>query len=331
MEAVLMMPPTLTAGAAAAALPLVVVTTFLAAAGGAGASTAATTCTVVSRASAGASSPSGLQIAGEQLSNAKTIVTLGRAAGLPVQATAIAVMTAQQESGLLNLDHGDRDSLGLFQQRPSQGWGTPAQLLDPTYAATAFYSRLVAVPGWASLPMAEAAQRVQASADGSRYVPWAGFGTAVANALYGGAEGDLLCSQPAAYEVPSGASQAAGAVLAFAQAQFGKPYVYGATGPDSFDCSGLTLRAFQAVGIGLPRTSEEQWQAASRLAADQLAVGDLVFFDPEPSGLPGHVGIYAGNGLMIDAPHTGAVVRLERVQGFGTYMGASRPTNGHTA
>jgi len=326
-----MVPPAFSYAAGAAALPLVVLTTFLAAAGGASASTPATACTVVSRVSAGASPPSGLQIVGEQLSNAKTIVTVGRASGLPVQAAAVAVMTAQQESGLLNLDHGDRDSVGLFQQRPSQGWGTPAQLLDPTYAATAFYGHLTAVPGWPLLPMAEAAQRVQASADGSRYAAWAGFGTAVANALYGDAEGDLVCSQPAAYEVPAGVSPAGSAVLAFAQAQLGKPYVYGAAGPDNFDCSGLTLRAFQAVGIGLPRTSEEQWQAGPRLPADQLAVGDLVFFDPEPSGLPGHVGIYAGNGLMIDAPHAGAVVRLEPVEGFGTYMGARRPTNGHTA
>ena len=77
----------------------------------------------------------------------------------------VAVATAMQESGLRNLGHlGDRndhDSLGLFQLRPSQGWGTPAQALNPTYAATAFYVTLLRVPGWESMPLTEAAQAVQ--------------------------------------------------------------------------------------------------------------------------------------------------------------------------
>jgi hypothetical protein len=77
-----------------------------------------------------------------------------------------------QESGLRNLDFGDRDSLGLFQQRPSQGWGTPAQILDPTYAATKFYQKLIAVPGWRQLPLTVAAQRVQVSAYPDAYAKW---------------------------------------------------------------------------------------------------------------------------------------------------------------
>jgi len=101
------------------------------------------------------------------------------------------------------------------------------QLLDPTYAATAFYSHLTAVPGWSMLPMAEAAQRVQASADGSRYAEWARFGTAVANALYDGTEGSLLCTQPAAYEVPPAASPAAGA----SHTSTGPPVLTASTAP----------------------------------------------------------------------------------------------------
>ena len=316
---------------AAAAVPLMIVTTFLGAVGGGSASAAGTTCTVLTQ-DAGPTTPApGFRLSGAQLSSATTIVGVAHSLGLPMQAAAIAIMTAQQESGLLDLDHGDRDSLGLFQQRPSRGWGTPEQLLDPTYSSTAFYTRLAQVLGWAQLPMAQAAQLVQASSDGSLYQPWAGFGTAVASALWSGAPGPLVCAQPLPYQVPPGASRSAGAVLAFAQAQLGKPYVYGATGPDAFDCSGLTLRAYQAAGIGLPRTSEEQWSAGPHVAQDQLQPGDLVFFDPDASALPGHVGIYAGNGTMIDAPNSDGVVRVEHIAGFGTYLGAVRPTNGHSA
>ncbi len=125
-----------------------------------------------------------------------------------------------------------------------------------------------------------------------------------------GADGPLVCAQPLPYQVPLGASPAADAVLAFGQAQLGKPYVYGATGPDAFNCSGLTMRAYQAAGIGLPRTSEEQWSAGPHVPEDQLEPGDLVFFDPDASGLPGHVGIYAGDGTMIDAPNSNGVVRV---------------------
>ena len=76
----------------------------------------------------------------------------------------IALATAQQESGLRNLDYGDRDSLGLFQQRPSMGWGTEAEVQDPTYAAGQFYDRLVGVPNWNTRPLAEASDAVQRSA-----------------------------------------------------------------------------------------------------------------------------------------------------------------------
>jgi hypothetical protein len=79
-------------------------------------------------------------------------------------AVVIALATAQQESGLRNLDYGDRDSLGLFQQRPSMNWGTPAQVQDPEYAAGQFYDRLVGVQGWNTRRLTEVAQTVQRSA-----------------------------------------------------------------------------------------------------------------------------------------------------------------------
>lgn len=99
----------------------------------------------------------------EQVTNAATIVRVGREMGVPERGWVVAVATAQQESGLRNLSYGDRDSLGLFQQRPSMGWGTRAQVLDPRYAATKFYQRLVSVRGWQRMSLTDAAQAVQES------------------------------------------------------------------------------------------------------------------------------------------------------------------------
>ncbi|MGY1653811.1 hypothetical protein [Geodermatophilus sp. SYSU D01119] len=102
-------------------------------------------------------------LSGEQWTNAQTIAGVAKERGLPERAIVIALATAMQESTLRNLDYGDRDSLGLFQQRPSQGWGTPAQVQDPVYAAGQFYDRLVRVPGWDTMRLTEAAQLVQRS------------------------------------------------------------------------------------------------------------------------------------------------------------------------
>ncbi|GIF69342.1 hypothetical protein Ais01nite_73770 [Asanoa ishikariensis] len=104
----------------------------------------------------------------EQTHYVRVIVTIGVQHGIPLRGQIIAVATALQESGLRNLGnrglHNDHDSLGLFQQRPGQGWGTPAQLRDPAYAAGAFYRKLITVPGWTTLPLTDAAQQVQRSA-----------------------------------------------------------------------------------------------------------------------------------------------------------------------
>lgn len=100
----------------------------------------------------------------EQVTNAQIIVQVGHDRQIPHWGWVIAVATAIQESGLRNLPGGDRDSIGLFQQRPSQGWGTPAQLADPAYQAGKFYDKLITVDGWQTIPLTDAAQAVQISA-----------------------------------------------------------------------------------------------------------------------------------------------------------------------
>ncbi|WP_405612295.1 NlpC/P60 family protein [Streptomyces sp. NBC_00076] len=110
------------------------------------------------------------------------------------------------------------------------------------------------------------------------------------------------------------ASGRAGAAYAWAQSQLGKPYVYGATGMSSYDCSGLTSRAYAAAGVGIPRTSEAQSTIGTKIySQSQLQVGDLVFFFNDLH----HVGLYAGNGQIIHAPRTGTVVRYESMGTIG--------------
>jgi hypothetical protein len=136
----------------------------------------------------------------EQMANAATIAAVGIRRGLPTRAMVVALATAIQESKLHNLAGGDRDSIGLFQQRPSQNWGTPQEVADPRYAAGAFYSALVRVKNWQDRTVAEAAQAVQHSADGSAYQQWADEAQILATALSGDATGAVACTitdQPA--------------------------------------------------------------------------------------------------------------------------------------
>jgi hypothetical protein len=126
---------------------------------------------------------SSFTLTAEQVANAKIIADVGRQRGLPDRAIVIALATAQQESRLRNLDYGDRDSLGLFQQRPSSGWGTDAQVQDPVYAANRFYDHLVEVPGWETARLTDAAQSVQRSAFSEAYQQWEAMATDLTNAL----------------------------------------------------------------------------------------------------------------------------------------------------
>jgi hypothetical protein len=115
-----------------------------------------------------------------QAADAATVAGVAVREHLPTQALTIAYATAFQESKLENLTYGDRDSVGIFQQRPSQGWGTTAELEDPAYAAGAFFGALVQVPDYTTIPVYEAAQAVQKSADGYAYQQYAQQGALLA-------------------------------------------------------------------------------------------------------------------------------------------------------
>ncbi|MGC9499915.1 heavy metal transporter [Streptomyces sp. WG7] len=171
-------------------------------------------CKVVSGEDGGAT----YEFTPEQAANAATITAVGTARDLPERAVTIALATALQESSLRNIDHGDRDSLGLFQQRPSQGWGTPEEIMDPAYSAGLFYEHLVEVPGYTRLPLTVAAQRVQRSGFPQAYAKHEPDAALLAAALTGRSAATLTCEgRPGAAR-----AQGPGAVRAALVRDFGQ-------------------------------------------------------------------------------------------------------------
>jgi hypothetical protein len=138
--------------------------------------------------------PDSYDWAPDQASNSAAITAIAIQRGLPPRAASIAIATAMQESKVRNIRFGDRDSLGLFQQRPSQGWGTAEQILDPEYSTNKFYDELVKVDGYADMDIAQAAQSVQRSADGSAYAQHEGQARATASVLSGQTHAGIGCA-----------------------------------------------------------------------------------------------------------------------------------------
>ena len=129
----------------------------------------------------------------EQAEMAATIAGVAARHRLPRQAVTIALAAALQESKLHNLDYGDRDSVGIFQQRPSEGWGSATQLQDPVYATTKFYAVLTKVHGYTAMPVYQAAQAVQHSADGSAYQQWTDIARQLTGSFTGKSPHDVSC------------------------------------------------------------------------------------------------------------------------------------------
>jgi cell wall-associated NlpC family hydrolase len=276
----------------------------------------------------------GVRLDTDQLNDANLIINVGYTMAVPPPGEVIAVATAMQESGLRNLDHGDRDSLGLFQQRPSMGWGSPAQILNPIHASQEFYSHLLAVPGWRTMTTTQAAQAVQHSATPDAYQRW----QPLAQALVSGTSAPVACADGTAnlngtavaaadYRIPPGTPAPIAAVIEFGLAQLGKPYVYGATGPNAWDCSSLVQAAYAQIGIQLPRTTYQQVTVGEPVyGTSDLQPGDLLFIpgsDGTPTN-PGHVGMYVGDQLVLEAPHLDATVRLSPLEQWTSSLAAIR-------
>ncbi|MER6345745.1 C40 family peptidase [Streptomyces sp. NPDC001595] len=209
----------------------------------------------------------GLDNPAEQIPFAKTIQATGVAMNIPARGQVVALATALQESGLRNLPWGDRDSLGLFQQRPSMGWGTANEILDPVHASTKFYEGLRQVSGWQSLSVTQAAQAVQKSGFPEAYAKWEPLATALQKAIEpllpktgdggGGAspvpdgpapgatggcaaDGDgtdfgtiPAGALPEKYSIPATAPREVQTAIRWALGQLGTPYQWGGTCTDS--------------------------------------------------------------------------------------------------
>jgi len=140
----------------------------------------------------------GLQLSTDQAAIAATIAGVASKRNMPDRAVAIAYATALQESKLSNLHYGDRDSVGVFQQRPSEGWGTTKQIEDPVYATGRFFEALAAVPDYLRIPIYKAAQAVQHSADGTAYAQYSDMGSEMAAAFSGSEPRGVWCTYASA-------------------------------------------------------------------------------------------------------------------------------------
>ncbi|MFI5800904.1 C40 family peptidase [Streptomyces sp. NPDC051677] len=311
----------------------------------------------------------GLEDPAEQIPNAKTIQATGVAMNIPARGQIVALATALQESGLRNLTYGDRDSLGLFQQRPSQGWGTANEILDPVHASTMFYEALEKVSGWQSLSVTQAAQAVQKSGFPEAYAKWEPLATALQQAIEPllSKAGDTSPSPspsgsdstasappsaagsctadgdgtdfgtippgtvPAGYKIPADAPPKVQTAIRWALGQLGTPYQWGGSCTDSHgsdpmgrcDCSSLMQQSYKAAGVALSRTTYTQVKEGKPVSVDALQPGDLVFTEGTAK-VPEHVGMVIGQGLIVNAPHTGDVVRLATLASWKPQILAAR-------
>ncbi|MGW4943807.1 M23 family metallopeptidase [Actinoplanes sp. NPDC004185] len=241
----------------------------------------------------------------EQMKNAAIIINVGKQLKLPPRAWVIAVATAMQESNLKNLGNlgkrNDHDSLGLFQQRPSSGWGTPAQVTDPVYAATKFYGKLRKVKNWDSLALTRAAQRVQISAYPGAYAKHEPIATQIVNLL------------------ADGAANAVGNSLAMTCPEIGEVSASGWTSPLAASGKGLKRSQKMVVGSGFRTASRPRHQGVDliigtgnpvRSAASGVISRikcDETFSGRKDCDVPGYPG-KGGCGWMLEIRHAGKIM-----------------------
>lgn len=229
----------------------------------------------------------------EQAENAALITAISVQRGMPARAATIALATAFQESKLYNIESGDRDSLGLFQQRPSQGWGTREQILNPYYAANAFYDALAEVEGYETMPVTEAAQEVQRSAYPDAYADHEADARILASALTGNSPRAFHCViDPDDSEAPdkltgSGLTRRADVVRRDLEAAFGSLSLGGFApgGVRDGHQEGSTHYEGRAVDVFVrpisPENTQRGWAIAHYLVAmaDRLSIQHVIFDD----------------------------------------------------
>lgn len=252
----------------------------------------------------------------EQKKNAVTIYNVGKSMGASSRDCIIGLMTAMQESGLRNVKYGDRDSLGLFQQRPSQGWGTKAQIMNPEYSSKKFFSALLKLKGRGKLSLTQACQRVQRSAYPNAYAKHTKPATAMVRDLdKGGGRTSSLNSKPMGTKSGLGMAQLA---VDFCKKYPRIPYTqrYGGTQmailkknpPPGLDCSSFVqamyLRSLGSL-YGCPRVASAQYGFCKKVSVKTAlrTPGALVFKGPSPGGIH-HVEMSLGDGKSTIGAHS---------------------------
>ncbi|GMA42408.1 C40 family peptidase [Mobilicoccus caccae] len=287
----------------------------------------------------------------EARSVASTIIAVGQQRRIPPRGLVIAIATAMQESQLRNLDHGDRDSLGAFQQRPSQGWGSPAQLQNPTWAAGQFYDALLQVPDWQQMPLTQAAQAVQRSGFPDAYAQWEASARVIVQAYSASTStAGSASTAPVAPLDPSALNAAAeqcpngGAPNSFvgplvgadvgsktvnaglAEVAKGIPYSWGGGGPSGpsrgfdagastvgYDCSSFAQMAWYRGSGGTITLPRTAKQQHDALPAVSLSQLQPgdLLFFGPGGGRVTHVMVFVGNGAIAEAPRTGLSLRTQ--------------------
>jgi cell wall-associated NlpC family hydrolase len=291
-----------------------------------------------------------------QASNARTVVAVAqRMAGRRAAVIAISVGLAESGLHVLgntavpgsDVGQGsgsNMDSIGIFQQRA--GWGTVAQRLDPTSSARLFVNALLADPGWRREPPWVAAQDVQQSSFDGRPRAVNNFSTVyggnyqatlahakaivaqieatatTCGTLTGGIPANTAAGShglPANYRIPATATPAEQIAISFALAQLDKPYVWAAAGPDAYDCSGLTMAAWARAGVALDHFTGSQAHAGTPVTDPAaMSPGDLILVPGDDGTLaaPRHVGMYIGDGLVVNAADPADGIRVQTFDDF---------------
>ena len=229
----------------------------------------------------------------EQSRYAALIAAISVQRGMPARAATIALATAYQESDLRNLEYGDRDSVGLFQQRPTQGWGTPDQLQDPTYATNAFYDALAQVDGYESMPVTEAAQEVQRSGFPEAYADHEQDARVLASALTGNSRAAFWCTVDDDRDADSPALDEAGLTARAAEVRADLARTFGDLPLGGFEPGGVRDGHMEgsahydgrAIDVFVRPVSEDNkrrgWAIAGYLVAqaDRLDINTVIFDD----------------------------------------------------
>ncbi|WP_455432522.1 C40 family peptidase [Streptomyces yangpuensis] len=294
----------------------------------------------------------GLSEPKKQIPNAKIIVATGVHKRVQARGQVIALATALQESTLINLDHGDRDSLGLFQQRPSQGWGTREQIMDPVYSSGKFYDGLVKIRDWEQMPVTVAAQKVQRSAFPDAYAKHDSLATALQQAIaptLGAAPADPVpgppslegsfgpagCARqggsnvdfgniapgslPEGYQIPASAPPQVQTAIRWALGQLGTMYQWGGSctnphGPNPSERCDCSSLTQRAYGVaGKEITRTTYTQIHDGRGIPATAIAPGdLLFVRGTASAPEHVAMSIGYGYAVHAPRTGKPVMVSK-------------------